>query len=505
MKLFRTAVFGLLLLPASLPAQALEEIVVTARKTAENLQEVPLAITALGEDDIERLGIKNLNQIVQQDSSVQFDEGFTPSDTRVTIRGLSPTRGRPNVATLVDGIDVGSEAVSNPGGSVLVNPRLLDIQRIEIVKGPQSALYGRSAFAGAIQYVTKDPSDVLEGDISVDANSEEDKQVRGSLSVPLASSLGMLINAYAWDNEGYYNNSVTGAPLGGGEGAGGSVTFKFEPTDDLSFKWRTEYTDDETAPMAQTGLNAFNKWYDAGNQGNLDGLLGPNNRANGGSNLAPNSSNCFTAPGQPGPGPLANPGCITAEQLNIYFANNFAPPYSDPTAGFTPDLGQYDPTDVFDFNQYNKQIISAFAGRVPDANRLQATLNPNYQWGPGASDPRQAVDFEGVDKEVFRTSLVGVWNVAESVELTSYTAYTDADVTTQQDLGRFWQDDCTADPSLLDPTYKAALDARGLNYEQQRAFSPCNSLLGGDKVNDAKGSFMQDDWNETTQFSQEFR
>jgi len=505
MKWSISVVMVLTFVPDIASAQALEEITVTARKTAESLQEVPLAITAISTEEIERLGIKDLNQIAQQDTSVQFDEGFTPSDTRVTIRGLSPTRGRPNVATLVDGIDVGSEAVSNPGGSVLVNPRLLDVERIEIVKGPQSALYGRSAFAGAIQYVTKDPGETLGGSVSVDANNQEDKQIRGSVSVPLTETLGMLVNGYAWDNVGYYDNSVTGKPLGGGTGVGGSLTFKFEPTDTLGFKWRTEYTDDETAPPAQVGLNAFNSWLDAGSQGNLDGLLGADNPFNGGSNLAPNSSNCFTAPGQPGPGPLANPGCSTAQQLNSYFDLNFEPPYSDSTPGFTPDLAQYDPNDVFDFNQYNKQIVNAFKGKVPGADQVTATVNPNYQWGPGAADPRNAVDYEGIDKEVFRTSLVAIWGVTDAIELSSYSAYTDADVSTQQDLGRYWEDNCTANPDLLDAAYRADLEAQGLSFDDLRAYSPCDATLGGDNVNDAKGAFTQDDENNTKQISQEFR
>ena len=492
-------------MPGLTLAQALEEITVTARKTSENLQEVPLAITAITAEDIDRLGVKNLNKIAQLDTSVQFDEGFTPSDTRVTIRGLSPTRGRPNVATLVDGIDVGSEAVSNPGGSLLVNPRLLDVERIEIVKGPQSALYGRSAFAGAIQYVTRDPSDVLEGTVNLDANNEEDLQIRGSVSIPLGDELGVLINGYAWDERGYYRNSVTGDYIGGGNGLGSSVTFKFTPTDNLSFKWRTEYTDDEIEPTPQLGLNAFNTWFDAGDGGNLDGILGPNNPQNGGSNLAPNSSNCFTAPGQPGPGPLANPGCSTAEQLNNYFAGNFEPPFTDGLPGFDPDLGQYDPTDVFDFNQYNRQVVNSFFGRVPDGKTVKPTLNPNYQWGPGALDPRNAKDYEGIDREVFRTSLVAVWNPSDELEITSYSAYTDANVTTQQDLGRFFVDECTANPNLLDPAYRAELIAQGLSFNEQRAYAPCDPALGGDGVNDSKGAFTQDDVNDTTQVSQEFR
>jgi len=486
---------GASLMPAAVIAQSLEEITVTARKTSESLQEVPLAITAIGEQDIQRLGIKDLNKLAQQDASVQFDEGFSPSDTRITIRGLSPTRGRPNAATLVDGIDVGSEAVSNPGGSVLINARLLDIERIEIVKGPQSALYGRSAFAGAIQYVTKDPADVLEANISVDYNLEQDREMRANVSIPISDELGMLVNGYAWDNRGYYRNSVTNDYIGGGKGAGTSVTFKWEPNDNVDFKWRTEYTDDTTAPPAQLGLNAFNRWVDLGNEGQLQNFAGQNI---GPSNLAPNSSNCFTAPGNPGPGPLANPACLGSEQLTDFFANN------------PGELGSYDPNKVGDFNQYNRQVFNTFYGKVPDGKNLQATLNPNYTFGPGAENVFKARDYEGVDKEVFRTSLVANWQVSDDLKLTSYTGYTDANVTTQQDLGRYFIDECNIDTSELftmaDPTgtyasYGEAIQAQGGDLAR---FAPC-SIPMSDGINDARGAFTQDDINDTTQLSQEFR
>ena len=87
-----------LTLSAAAYGQALEEIIVTARKTTESLQEVPQAITAITAEQIDRLGIKGLDDLAGQDSSVQFDLGFAASDTRITIRGLSPTRGRPNAA-----------------------------------------------------------------------------------------------------------------------------------------------------------------------------------------------------------------------------------------------------------------------------------------------------------------------------------------------------------------------------------------------------------------------
>lgn len=501
-------------------AQSLDEITVTARKEAENLQEVPLAITAVGEDEIRRLGIQDLNKLAEQDSSVQFDEGFAPSDTRVTIRGLSPTRGRPNAATLVDGIDVGSEAISNPGGSVLVNPRLLDVQRIEIVKGPQSALYGRSAFAGAIQYITKDPDEVLSADLQVDYNSQEDSEIRGSVSVPISDELGMRINGYAWDERGYYKNSVTNAYLGGGKGSGISATFKWQPTDRTDFKWRTEYTDDLSRPLAQVGLNPFNRWVDLGTGGQLQNFAG--NANIGPSNLAPNTNNCVTAPGNPGPGPLANPDCFASQVLRDYFVNNAAAPFTDgtgnvppafnPTPNFEPNLGQYDANDVGDFNQFNRQVVNTFYGRIPDANDVRATVNPNYQWGPGAIDPSRAIDYEGTDKEVFRTSLVANWAVTDTLDLTSYTGFTEANVTIQQDVGRFYIDECSVDTAALelmpDPTgnfgsYADAIRAQGVTNLAR--FAPCNPMLGPDGINDAKGAFTQDDETDTSQFSQEFR
>jgi outer membrane receptor protein involved in Fe transport len=500
-RLFVAALVSIAFMPTA-GAQQIEEIVVVARKVTENLQEVPLAITALGEDDINRQGIRSLSDITQQDPSVQFDEGFSPSDTRVTIRGLSPTRGRPNVATLIDGIDVGSEGVSNPGGSTLINPRLLDIAQIEIVKGPQSALYGRSAFAGAIQYITKDPADYLSGAVSVDANDQEDKEIKGSVSIPLTDTLGMMANGYVWDNRGYYRNAVTGGYVGGGEGAGAALTFKWVPTDVIDLKLRIEYTDDESQPIAQVGLNPLNRWVDLGNNGGFydangdsnypDALLGP-------VNLAPNSSNCFIASGQPGEGPVANPGCFASEQLDIYFRN--------PNPGDNPDLGRWTDDNVAFVNQYNRQVVNTFYGSIPDADALggNAILNPNYTWGPGALDPARAVEYEGTDREVFRTSLVVNWSISENIEFSSWTGFTDSDVTVQQDIGRFYADDCFADVASLDASYADTIvNGTPQGITDLRRFARCNPS-GSDGINDAAGSFIQDDLTTTQQFSQEVR
>ena len=252
-----SAVLAMEAAPA-LAQRAVEEIIVTARKRTENLQEIPLAITAFTADTLERKGLNNLEDVVRLTPGMQFDQGTFPQDIRVVLRGLSPTQGRPNVAILLDGVDVSSESVQSAGGSLLINPRLFDMARIEIVKGPQSALYGRSAFAGAINYITKKPSNEWERSVSLQAGQRNDFEGRVSMFGPITEDKVFIgLNASAWNFDGYYDNATTGADLGDNDGFGTSATLVFKPSDDVSFTTRTEYSDDHIgqAPITFRGSN----------------------------------------------------------------------------------------------------------------------------------------------------------------------------------------------------------------------------------------------------------
>ena len=114
------------LMEASAP---IEEIVVTTRKRTENLQDVPLSINVLPAEFIREAGVRGLQDIVKFSPSLQFDKSFSQNSIRVTVRGLSNTRGRANVAFLVDGVDVTSETTgTNAGSPLLVNQRLLRVR-----------------------------------------------------------------------------------------------------------------------------------------------------------------------------------------------------------------------------------------------------------------------------------------------------------------------------------------------------------------------------------------
>ncbi len=220
-------------------AQAIEEIIVTTRHKEENLQTVPIAVTAISADMIQRQGITNMFQLAELDPSVSFDTSYGPGDTRISIRGLSNTRGRSNVAFLVDGVDVTTENQIAAGSGLLANQRLLtDVERIEIVKGPQNALYGRAAFAGAIAYTTKNPTDTLTANLGVNAAQGNQFDLMGAVSGPVTDTLGFRVDGVTWTSDGRYTNSVSGADIGGGEGWGGSGTLRWEPADSLDFKLR---------------------------------------------------------------------------------------------------------------------------------------------------------------------------------------------------------------------------------------------------------------------------
>jgi len=234
----------------------IEEIVVTTRKRAENLQEVPIVITAFSSAAIERKGIADLADVAKYTSGLMLDQGFNKQDTRVVIRGLSPTRGRQNVAILQDEVDISSLAFGTAGGSFVINPRLLDIERIEVVKGPHSALFGRAAFNGAINYITKKPGDAFEGNAQVDVGTHGKYEARASMSGPiLEDKLSLGLNAAGWHFKGFYESPITGKGLSGGEGYGFAGALAFTPNDILRFDLRSEYSNDDYSPEAGSILN----------------------------------------------------------------------------------------------------------------------------------------------------------------------------------------------------------------------------------------------------------
>jgi outer membrane receptor protein involved in Fe transport len=408
-----------------------EEIVVTVRKKGENLQDVPMSITAFSSADIERKGIKNITDIARFTSSLQFDEAFAKSDTRIVVRGLSPTRGRQNAALLVDGIDVSSESITSSGGSLLLNTRLLDVERIEVVLGPQMALYGRSAFNGALQYITKDASEEFETDLRFDIAENRRYEAIAGVSGPIfGDALGFRLNGTWWDDEGFYKNTITNETIGGEKGYGLALTLNSGVGDNWSFKFRAEYTDDEAQPSPQvflpfnTELITPDGAYVAGSTDGVGGI-----------------AECFDERN-----PLGDFNFIQA--LGTIPGNNQAyldraEHLLDPAflAEYEDFARQFDPDASLDPNSPNfvapagggphcEFSTPARVGSMPSGGSLEESLN----LAPNPVTP--GVDYEGFDREMYRLSFVAAYE-AEKWALKSLTGFTHDDNTEQQDINAF--------------------------------------------------------------------
>jgi outer membrane receptor protein involved in Fe transport len=398
---------------------ALEEVVVTARKREENLQDVPIAVTAVSAETLQREGVRDVERLIARDPSLSFDLGIAPYDTRIVVRGLSPTRGRPNVATLIDGVDVSSEAIGVAGGSLLINPRLVDIARVEIVKGPQSALYGRSAFAGAISYVTADPDDEVGGNVSADYNHQQQKEFKASLSLPLTDTLGVRLNGYYFDDRGFYKNTNTGNYVGGGTGLGGSLTVKWQPNEVYSVKFRTEYSDDEFDQPAQASVD-FN-------------TLSP---------IPQQASSCRTySIANPGPTPttavapqlVATGPVLDASCVNVDANANFRTAAGAPITGPVLNPVRILETATGNRGVYDDMMVPAYRGVLPDASGLGVSYNPDYTRSTdnGLTGP----EFPGSNRQVTRLSAVQGLEF-DYGSFTSLTGYTRALVSTDQDFDK---------------------------------------------------------------------
>ncbi len=221
------------------PGDQLGEIVVTARKRAENLQVVPLSITALTAEALSNAGVENLRDVSYLTPGLTVQGDDTERDARPTIRGLNfqGDRGAEgNVAVFLDGVYISNAAALSFG--------LMDFARVEVVKGPQSALYGRNAFSGAINYVSRIPEDAFSG--RVEATVGTDARYRGLATVggPLGERFSAKL-AIGYDTyDGQYRDAVNGKQLGGFEKKGADLVYRLRATDWLTFDGGLYYADD---------------------------------------------------------------------------------------------------------------------------------------------------------------------------------------------------------------------------------------------------------------------
>jgi len=176
----------------------LEEVVVTAQKRDQSLQDVPLAITVLGAADLERINAQDIKDIQFSTPNLTVD-GSNAVQQSFGIRGISDFSRNPGydnrVGVYVDGVWVGRSTASNQAA--------IDIQSIEVLRGPQGTLFGKNTVAGAISITTKKPTEDLSGSLAVDLGNYNLQKTTASINVPLSDNVLTKLNVSTTKRDGY--------------------------------------------------------------------------------------------------------------------------------------------------------------------------------------------------------------------------------------------------------------------------------------------------------------
>ena len=215
--------------PAQSQDLVLEEIIVTATKRAEGLQEVPISISVMSGEDIEAKGLTKMEDLSAYMPNVHVAEAS--GGTQLFIRGIGSGVNygfEQSVGTFVDGVYFGR------GRSA--RGKFLDLERVEVLKGPQGVLYGGSNIGGAVKFISTRPSpDETTGHIKLMAGEQSSTDVEGSINLPIGNEWAVRLFAFTREDDGFmYNPTTDDDSVAGYEESGGRISIAGPLSDNLS-------------------------------------------------------------------------------------------------------------------------------------------------------------------------------------------------------------------------------------------------------------------------------
>jgi outer membrane receptor protein involved in Fe transport len=245
---------------AAFAQEGLEEIVVTATRREQNLQEVPISIVAITGENLETRSIDNLEEVSQSVPNVIITGG-TGGTGGTSFR----MRGIPNVGTYVDGI-------WQVGTAGFLTNEFVDIDRVEVLRGPQGTMFGRDSTGGAIRIWTQRPAEELGGNLTVTAGSMDRTDVKGSLDVPFGDNVRTKWTGANLSRDGYIYSQTT-ATYGGAvdqQVLRGDIVW--DATDNLSFRFN--YQNDQSSFTEPRVMDAMFRTFDDPNVRWVKSIIG---------------------------------------------------------------------------------------------------------------------------------------------------------------------------------------------------------------------------------------
>ena len=208
------AVFGTNVLAAE--DNVIAEIIVSAQKQAENLQDVPASVSVFGEQQLVRLHATQLTDYAAYMPGINIGSGGTPGQTTITLRGIAPVGPGSVVGTYIDDTPLGASNNFARATSFALDMMPYDVERIEVLRGPQGTLYGAGSMGGLLKYVMRDPSTEalefragLEG-FDVAGAADAGWGARAGVNVPLGKTVALRASYFTQNTPGYIDNVATG-------------------------------------------------------------------------------------------------------------------------------------------------------------------------------------------------------------------------------------------------------------------------------------------------------
>jgi iron complex outermembrane receptor protein len=213
------------------PGKSVETLVVTAQKRSENVQDVPISIQAFSAKDIQALGVKSSVDLGAITPNVDIALVAGPGNQPIiTIRGIGLNDYDTNNAG-PNGIYVDEVYLSSPASQSFAT---FDLDRIEVLKGPQGTLYGRNTSGGAINFVSSKPTDYFTGNFHAEYSSFNTINIEAAVGGPIAPGLTGRIAFVKNNSDGFFHNDLTGKPENGTDNYAARVALQWKPTSDLT-------------------------------------------------------------------------------------------------------------------------------------------------------------------------------------------------------------------------------------------------------------------------------
>jgi len=256
---------------AAAQQRTLDEVIVTAQRRQETVQEIPIAVSAFSSDQLNRLGVTEALDMTKLVPNFYGSNNTGLGTANVySIRGLNNTESiatfDPPVGSYIDDIYVSRQNANNF--------TLFDVERIEVLRGPQGTLFGRNTTGGAVNVIMRRPAEELGGFVEMGFGRFNRKSARGTIDLPVNDKLLTKFSGYWIEDDGFLDNRTTGETLNYEENYGMRADIRWMPTDSVTWDVSADYVDTQDAAMqgSPDGRGGFFTQSGLRRDGNLAGV-----------------------------------------------------------------------------------------------------------------------------------------------------------------------------------------------------------------------------------------